>query len=310
MNFLNWNLYSTFKFSVFIALCFSVNSIFSQEVDSFEIILRSSRSPIESLLVFSDELNPVSQQKLSKTDLLSTSPVSSTGKFTSTPYYSKGTSDEDRKNISSPNLEIKVNTEQGNLPLPIAEVAASKKNNESLQSQIKENLGGSPYGAYAGKTSFGNTESDSSFQDFIDTNDSAFSYANPIDNNWEIDDSNIEKTQEQIIKEETETQIVKEQMDKLTFKLPPFSSTDYRTYEQAKLLFKDNQKIMNRMPGFEEGFVKNAKELFVAHSWRDQDKTGKKPFEKFIEQQEPKLSFPYPKGQEPTPTTHQGKRSH
>ncbi len=304
MNFLNWSLYSTFKFSVFIALCFSVNPIFSHEVDSVEITLQSSRSPIESLFVFSDELKPFSQRKLSETDLLSTSPVSST------PYDSNGIFDEDGKSISSRDLEIKVNPELGNLPLPIAEVATSKKFNDSLQSQIKETLGGSPYGAYAGKTSFGNTESDSSFQDFIDNNDNAFSFANPIDNNWEIDDSNIEKTQEQIIKEETETQIVKEQMDKLTFKLPPFASTDYRTYEQAKLLFKDNQKIITRMPGFEEGFVKNAKELFVAHSWRDQDKTGKKPFEKFIEQQEPKLSFPYPKGQEPTPTTHQGKRSH
>ncbi|MSP19825.1 MAG: hypothetical protein EXR74_09685 [Bdellovibrionales bacterium] len=310
MNFLNWSLYSTFKFSVFIALCLSVNPIFSHEVDSFEIIPQSSRSPIESLLVFSDKLNPFLQQKLSTRDLLSTSPVSSIGKFTSTPSYLKLPSDEERKNSSFPGLEIKANAGFGNLPLPIAEVAGIKKFNNSLQSQIKETLGGSPYGAYAGKTSFGNTEPDSSFQDFID-NDGNPSYpSNLPDNDWTIDDSKIERTQEQIIKEETESKIVKEQMDKLTLKLSPFANIDYRTYEQAKLLFKDNHKIINRMPGFEEGFVKNAKELFVAHSWRDQDKKGKKPFEKFIEQQEPKLAFPYPKGQEPTPTIHQGKRSH
>ena len=90
----------------------------------------------------------------------------------------------------------------------------------------------------------------------------------------------------------------------------PYQEMDYKAYENAKQLFIKHDKMISRINEFEQGFVRNAKELFANYSWRDMDKVGKRPYEKFIESQESKGVFPFPKGQEPKPTTHQGRISH
>ena len=75
-------------------------------------------------------------------------------------------------------------------------------------------------------------------------------------------------------------------------------------------LFAKHEKLILKLNDFEEGFVQNAKELFTNYSWRDMDKAGKRPYEAFIEKQESKTRFPYPKGKEPKPQIHQEGISH
>ena len=67
---------------------------------------------------------------------------------------------------------------------------------------------------------------------------------------------------------------------------------------------------LGKINDLDDDFVKNARELYVDHSWQDMDKKGREPFADFIRRNEPKLSFPYPIGKEPKLKTHRGDVSH
>ena len=219
----------------------------------------------------------------------------------------------DRKKIDSTLAEQVKNLRDlkgiGMLPLPIAKVTESNFSKLDLQIQKLGDLGGTPYGVTTGKSTFGKIGSDLSFQGVIQERPPM-----PIENNiiteTEVIDESLEATQEEIIEAQIKRDDLKVEMDKLATKQEPFSESDYRTYEKTKDLFKKNEKTISQMNEFDEGFVKNAKELFVNHSWRDMDKVGKRPYENFIDRKDPKITFPFPKGQEPTPKTHRGGISH
>lgn len=198
---------------------------------------------------------------------------------------------------------------QGNLPLPVAQVSASNSIRQELQQQKVGDLGGSPYGQLTGKSTFGKVEDDSSFQNLIQERGTASS-APLIEDGGNLFEGDGPMTQEQILEAENKVALFRDEISKVAFKMEPYQQMDYKAYENAKNLFMKNEKIISRLNDFEEGFVKNAKELFVNYSWRDMDKAGKRPYEAFIERQEARTVFPYPKGQEPKPTTHQGGISH
>jgi DNA repair exonuclease SbcCD ATPase subunit len=197
----------------------------------------------------------------------------------------------------------------GNIRLPMAKVVEEDFLNSALQIQKQGDLGGSPFGALVGKSTFGKSSQDQSIQSLIQNRDEnlADSPATVENDFVEIYDS---LTQEQMIEVQTRLENVRNEMDKLSLKLEPYQETDYKAYENAKQLFKKNEKLISKIPNFEEGFIRNAQELFGSFSWRDQDKVGKLPYEKFIERQERKIVFPDPKEPETTPKTHQGMRSH
>lgn len=197
----------------------------------------------------------------------------------------------------------------GNIALPIAKVVEGDFSMSGLQKQKWGDLGGSPFGSLVGKSTFGESSQDQSIQNLIQNGgeDSFLSVFPDEGDPVEISES---LTQEQMLEAQTREQNVRNEMDKLTFKIEPFQETNYKAYENAKELFKKNEKLISKISDFEEGFIRNAQELFVNFSWRDQDKVGKMPYEKFIERQERQLLFPDPTMQATTPKTHQGKKSH
>jgi hypothetical protein len=197
---------------------------------------------------------------------------------------------------------------EGNLPLAIAQVVPPNFLKKRLQSQAVGELGGSPYGPNSGKTTFGKDSQESSLQSLM----AARSLSSQVTTVTEAvlgntpDNLNLEAT------EEKQNKIIqlKNQMDQLSFKLEPFSQSDYKSYEKAKELFKVNEKEISKLDHFDESFVQNARELFFNHSWRDKDKEGKKPYEAFIDAQEPKLIFPFPTEQVTKPQKHPEGISH
>ncbi len=217
--------------------------------------------------------------------------------------------EEKAKKIERVDSSQKVNSNFGSSALPAAKIATEDFSKKALQVQKLGDLGGTPFGATSGKSTFGKTDSDSSFK-------SLTAERNPIAIEPYYDEPNLyaenpeEMNLEQMVEFDRKWNDLEKEMSKLAQKETPFENGDYKAYEKAKTLFQKNDKLIARLDEVDEKFTQNAKELFVKHSWRDMDKVGKRPFERFIERQEAKEVFPYPKGQEPKPEIHRGEKSH
>ena len=282
---------------VILTLVMMTQSLFAFE--SYEFVFKGNLqlSSLEQLILLSDQLNifESNQKKESpaKKVLAAENPAPA-------PFNSQA------QELKMPSLTAE---QQGNLPIPVAQVREPKNSQRDLQKQKWGDLGGTPYGELTGKSTFGNVDEGSSFSNLMQGRGTASAGLVPEDSSNLIG-SDGSLTQEQLIEAETKLAQLKDQLSKLAFKMEPFQEMDYKSYESAKQLFMKHDKLISRINDFEEGFVRNARELFVNYSWRDMDKVGKRPYEKFIENQESKKVFPFPKGQEPKPTTHQGRISH
>lgn len=199
--------------------------------------------------------------------------------------------------------------ELGKLPLPTAKVSPQDFSKLAIQIQKLGDLGGTPYGSNFGKATFGKTGSDLTFQGLVQEREPvSIEPAAPLE---DLSFPNPEEmSPEQLLVLNGQLAELEKEMNQLAKKDGPFEGNDYKSYEKAKELFKKNDKLISKLNEFDESFVQNAKELFVKHSWRDMDKVGKRPYERFMDRQGSERVFPYPRGQEPTPKIHQGGISH
>lgn len=211
--------------------------------------------------------------------------------------------------VLPPEKPIKVRGEYGALPLPTAKITPGDFSKQALQKQKLGDMGGSPFGSTFGKSTFGKTGSDSTLQG-LTAEKIPVPIAPYFDEELPFLENPEEMTKEQLIELDRELDDLQKEMNKIAEKETPYEKEDYKAYEKAKDLFKKNDKYISRLNEFDPKFVDHAKELFVKHSWRDMDKVGKRPYEKFIDRQESKTVFPYPKEQEPKPAIHQGEISH
>jgi hypothetical protein len=252
----------------------------AQEVDSFEVLNLNYSTPLESLVRFAKEMNNFEPE----VKMLVPS------RMVSAVQEPRGAESLD------------------NLPMPTAKVSEGDFSRLALQNQKVGELGGSPYGATSGKATFGKTDADNSFQGVIkDRAPMPLEVAKQTGDALQLPE---QPTPEQVTAAQERIANLKGEMEQLSFKMGPFSDGDYKAYEKTKELFQKNEKLISRLGEFDEGFVKNAKELYVNHSWRDMDKVGKRAYENFIEREETKTPFPYPKEQEPKPEKHREGISH
>jgi len=199
--------------------------------------------------------------------------------------------------------------EEGKLPLPTAKVSAQDFSKLAIQIQKLGDLGGTPYGSNSGKATFGKTGSDLTFQGLVQEREPVS--IEPAAPSEDLSLPNQEEmSPEQLLVLNSQLDELEKEMNQLAKKDGPFEKNDYKSYEKAKELFKKNDKLISKLNEFDETFVQNAKELFVKHSWRDMDKVGKRPYERFMDRQDSQKAFPYPTGQEPKPKIHQGGISH
>lgn len=197
----------------------------------------------------------------------------------------------------------------GGLPIPTAKVVPGDFSKLALQNEKLGGLGGTPYGATAGKSTFGKTSSDLSFKSVAQERSPVSIEPLFRDDSESLDDSE-QMSPEQMVALNNQLEELEKEMKQISKKEEPYTDSDYKSYERAKELFKKNDKVISKLSDFDDRFIENAKELFVKHSWRDMDKIGKRPYERFIDRQEYKSLFPYPKGQEPKPKIHREGISH
>lgn len=297
------NSFQSVVFILPLVVClFGIKTIYAFEFYPFVMEGSLQFSAIDQLVLFSSEMDSFetsSKKGAVKKDLI---PVQ-------VAQVQDPSNRSGKSSRQQPEKEVYQTTDQGNLPLPVAQVSSRNFSRKDLQQQKLGDLGGTPYGQLTGKSTFGKVEDDSSFQNLVqDRGTASFGSLNQ-DGNSSLE-SDGPMTQEQILEAENKLALFRDEISRVAFKMEPYQQMDYKAYESAKNLFIKHEKMISRLNDFEEGFVKNAKELFVNYSWRDMDKAGKRPYEAFIERQEPRTSFPYPRGQEPKPTTHPGGISH
>jgi len=252
----------------------------AQEVDSFEILKLNYLTPLEVLFELSSEMNGFEPE----VKMLVPSRMVSA--------------------IQNPR-----ESEVGySLPMATAKVTEGDFSRLALQSQKVGELGGSPYGATSGKATFGRTDSDNSFQGVI--KDRAPMPVEVLKQSGDALQLPEQPTPEQVAAAQERITNLKGEMEQLAFRMGPFSEGDYKAYEKTKEMFQKNEKMISRLGEFDEDFVKNAKELYVNHSWRDMDKLGKRAYENFIEREDTKVIFPSATGQEPKPEKHREGISH
>ncbi len=295
-----------FIFRFQLALLFGGMLIFISPLRAFEIdgvqekIVREEPSGLEVLFEWAQDFEAVFETTLKESPVRALSAVQDP---------SSVANKKNNEPLARLTEQVQEMGQYGNLPLPLAQLSELEFSKKDLQNQKVGEMGGSPYGALSGKSTFGKNGADTSFQNLLE-NRGLNGTPETGGGNFNFIDSENPLTQEQMLEAQTQIAQLQNEMDKLTLKAEPYQETDYKAYESAKELFRKNEKIITRLKEFEEGFVRNAKELFVNFSWRDMDKVGKRPYENFIDKQESKGGFPYPKGQEPKPTIHQGGRSH
>lgn len=198
-------------------------------------------------------------------------------------------------------------SESVKVPIPTAQLSENE-NLKTLQSQTIGDEGGSPYGPNFGKVTFGKEGADNSLSGLLkDRGSIPVDRVEPAVKTPQVTE---EMTQEQVLEIQESMDGLQEEMNKLAYQQEPFGTPDYKAYESAKELFKKNESLISKVKEFDYNFVKNANDLFVAHSWRDMDKVGKRPYEKFIENSKSKVVFQEPTGPGTKPEIHRAKRSH